>query len=75
MKCVFYAFVRIATIKTIINLFKKDTIFLYQYKNIIIIPLTLLSEFILLNRIIIYNKPNSVKIKILNEIIFNYFKL
>ena len=75
MKCVFYIFIRIIIIEIIVNLLKENTIFLYQYKNIIIIFSISLLKFILLNKIIIYNKLNSVKIKTFNKIIFNYFKL
>ena len=75
MKCVFYIFIKVITVETIINLFKKNIIFLYQYENIIITLLILLLKFILLNKVIIYNKPNFIKIKTFNKIIFNYFKL
>ena len=75
MKCVFYTFVGTVIIEAIVNLLEEDTISLYQYKNIITAPLALLSEFVLLNRVTIYNKPNSVKVKTFNEVVFNYFKL
>ena len=75
MKRVFHAFIRVVTVGATVNLPEEGIISLYQYENIIIIPSASLSEFILLNRIIIYGKPNSVKVKTLNKIVFNYFKL
>ena len=75
MKCVFYVFIKVTIIETTVNLFEENIISLYQYENIIITSSVLLSKFILLNEVIIYNKPNSVKVKTFNKIIFNYFKL
>ena len=75
MKRVFYTFIKTVTVEITVNLLEKNTISPYQYKNIIITPSASLSEFILLNKVIIYDKPNSVEVKTFNKVIFNYFKL